>query len=222
MSGPPPFAVSAAIAAARQSPCAKSRRGVAVYRKDAVVGVGFNGQPSGACDEAKFVRTFPSGIVTSGRGILMRAEAKRCREECGKRCVHAEVRAIRAAVANIGHTELEFEYEAVHVKVDHDLVPGGGPSCWQCSREVLDVGLAGFWLFEVDPLSPECPGPKCPLCAGEDCSLCHPGPGRPHCDHDVVDRHAAYPNAVMPRLGVWKRYTSEEFHAATLKACNLV
>lgn len=130
MDAPPDLCIRAALKAARQSPCAKSRRGVAVFRTVAggvaIYGVGFNSMPGDAtCD----------GSET-------------CRAMCSKRCVHAEMRAIRAAA--IRHlTPLSGCY-AVHVKLGTvgELVAGGGPSCWQCSREVLDVNLGSMWLYE--------------------------------------------------------------------------
>lgn len=145
---PPDDAVHAAVSAASGSPCAKSKRGVCVYRvlpvtahrpgRDEVVvaevtdllSVGYNRQPGGECD----------GVT--------------CRPVCGRICVHAEMAAIRNAVAVASAalgvpTPRLVGCEALHVKVVNDqLVPGGGPSCWQCSREVLDVGLDAFWLYE--------------------------------------------------------------------------
>ncbi len=39
-------------------------------------------------------------------------------------------------------------------------------------------------------VTPECPGPDCPYCANEKCAICgDPAPGRPDCEHDVIDRH---------------------------------
>jgi deoxycytidylate deaminase len=60
---------------------------------------------------------------------------------CSKRCVHAEMRAIRTNARGA---------DVVHVKIDEhgELVAGGGPSCWQCSREILDAGCKGAWLYE--------------------------------------------------------------------------
>jgi hypothetical protein len=161
---PLPEYIDAAIAAARRSPCAKSKRGVVIYRHG-IVGVGFNGQPSGEC---------------GGSGGV-------CWPVCHKVCVHAEMRAIREALQRPGcHTSLpdlhepghrphallhDPGYRLVHVKViDGALVASGGPSCWQCSREILDVGLAGVWLFHFEG---------------------------------------------------WRFYPADEFHAETLRACEL-
>lgn len=138
MKEPPKVAIEVALAAAKQSPCGKSKRGVSVYRVrstdgDAiVVGLGWNGMPGGAActnDET-------------------------CRRLCAQRCVHAEMRAIRGAA--IRHLVPLTSHDAVHVKIGAagELVPSGGPSCWQCSREILDVGLGGFWLYHGDCLEP--------------------------------------------------------------------
>jgi hypothetical protein len=138
---PPDAAIRAALEAAAQSPCVKSKRGVAVYHIPSgdVMGVGYNSQPSRRCDQT-------------------------CITNCNKLCVHAEHRAIVAAMPLSKSLRV---HDAVHVKLfsmggpytgrvpaDFDytnaLVPSGGPSCWQCSRIILDSGLEGFWLFHVD------------------------------------------------------------------------
>ncbi len=137
--------IDAAISAAKRSPCRKSRRGAVVFRQDLIeteiVGYGWNGQPGArACtgDDA-------------------------CRSRCRETCVHAEVRAIRDAISRVislAHQRQYLiadpdlsDYALLHVKVDHagTLVAGTGPSCWQCSRDVLDVGLDAVWLYE-DPV----------------------------------------------------------------------
>lgn len=39
--------------------------------------------------------------------------------------------------------------KGVHAKVEGgELVAGGGPSCWQCSKFLLSVGVSGIWLYE--------------------------------------------------------------------------
>lgn len=132
---PPAELVALAIAMAVQSPCRKSRRGVVLFdRRGGEVGLGFNGLP--------------------GAGVCTGDDA--CRKACGRRCVHAEVRAIRDAIAR-GWARarpgpvLDL-ISGLHVKVDEDgqLVAGGPPSCAECAREILDVGLEYFWLFELD------------------------------------------------------------------------
>jgi hypothetical protein len=80
--------------------------------------------------------------------------------------------------------------------------------------------VGGVWLYET--VSEEhCPHlidtrrVDCPLCQGGDCNMCNPGPGRPHCDHDVLDRHHDLPTIAA----CWHRYTAKEFYRATLKRC---
>lgn len=200
-SAPPRIAIAEAERVAAASPCAKSKHGVVAFRTFEVFGpivshgatiiaAGFNGPPG-------------------ARGCDGSAE---CRASCSKRCVHAEMRAIRMIHpddAEIGRIEL------VHVKIGKDgrVVPGGGPSCWQCSREVLDSdGIKAVWLFEhVDPL---CPGPDCSMCNGEACNMCAASYAGDACDHDVIERHKGEPPEPP---GVWHRYTAEEFHRQTCR-----
>lgn len=141
MTAPPRDVIHAAIASAQESPCQKSKRGVAIYCTTPlaptvyddqyplyeIVSCGWNAMPGGApCDGGD-----------------------RCRSLCGRRCVHAEVRAIRACLIRGSMSGCD----AVHVKVDANdrLVAGGPPSCADCSKLVLDVGLDGFWLYELPP-----------------------------------------------------------------------
>lgn len=169
MSAPPDFAIRAAVAAARRSPCAKSKRGAAVFQPEIpnfLFGVGWNGQP------APFVCTGDA----------------RCRATCGQRCVHAEVRAIRGLMPAIARG-----LELVHAKViDGRLVAGGGPSCWQCSREILDAGLAAVWLYVQDTV------------VERNSQGFFPQPE----EYPVGEPH-------------WVRYAAEEFHHVTLRACGL-
>lgn len=185
---PPQHIIDAAIRAARRSPCAKSKRGVVVYVVSSGIDIasGYNGPPAGgAC---------------AGDAV--------CRAACGKLCVHAEMRAIRQAHIQLHRRELGIgsmaACEAVHVKVDGPgmmLMPGGGPSCWQCSREVMDVGLAGFWLYE-----------------GEQRCSCGEGCYAPH--YAKPDGDCTCPWH-MGDTGQWRRYTATEFHQATLDVNSL-
>lgn len=149
MDNPNPKIIRCAEAAAARSPCAKSKRGVVVFRDgDLVLGSGFNGPPVGfGCDDSTA-----------------------CRGDCGKRCVHAEMRALRdpnvMAYVVLSRSDLralgssqdklrDFAgLDLLHVKIGEDgkVIAGGGPSCWQCSREILDVGFVrGVWLY-VQPV----------------------------------------------------------------------
>lgn len=127
-------AASVAVQWARMSPCAKSKRGVVIFHPGTgeIRGRGYNAQP----------------------GLYACTGDDACRAACGKRCVHAEVRAIRDAIAHRATWSpmptLLPGLEALHVKIgdDGELVASGGPRCASCSREVLDVGIAGFWLYD--------------------------------------------------------------------------
>lgn len=117
-----------AVETARKSPCAKSKRGVVVFGACVeFVAAGFNGPPPGfACDGSDA-----------------------CREACAKLCLHAEQRALSEAASLHGLTDL------LHVKVvNGESVPSGPPSCWQCSRAILDSDVQRVWLLHED-------GPRC-------------------------------------------------------------
>ena len=136
-SSPPEEMIRRAERAAMHSPCAKSRRGVVLYGEIAtmgveyaVAGVGHNGPP----------RTHPGTPRCDG--------SARCHEVCNRRCVHAEMRALRDVAPGY---QAMGGLHLLHVKLGPDdrVVGGHGPSCWQCSREILDVGfVAGVWLYE--------------------------------------------------------------------------
>ncbi len=149
---PPSFAVTAAIEVATWSPCQKSKRGVALYRivepmnptqNDVIARYvdgwfGWNGPPE----------------VTDRNNCIVDATDRRlcdgspaCRASCGERCVHAEGRALLHG----GFTALygPVGMHLVHAKVvDRELVAGGGPSCPECSKMILDAKIAGVWLYE--------------------------------------------------------------------------
>lgn len=116
---PPWIRIAQAIGAAALSPCAKSKRGVAIWRGDSTLVVRHNRPPPGfACD----------GGAT-------------CREHCGKLCVHAEQAALLHCTDAAGA-------EMLHIKVvDGRAVSSGPPSCWQCSRLILAARVSGVWLL---------------------------------------------------------------------------
>jgi hypothetical protein len=168
--------IRTALTAAALSPC-RSKRGVALFdpRTGAHRGSGHNGPPA--------YQPCPGRAICSGT--------------CGKRSVHAEVRALRDAmlvwIPNYGGGE-PGALDLVHVELatDGGVVACSGPSCWQCSREILDVGfVGGVWLYER---------------AG--CSYCESG--------DIAIEKQC------PRgADGWRRYSAEEFHQATLKRCGI-
>lgn len=175
-SHPPPQVVARAELVAEMSPCRKSRRGVVAYAfRDGsltpkILGEGYNGSPLGTCDGSEA-----------------------CRRDCSKRCVHAESRALRNALGRVPYAT----FYLLHVRIGQDgtVAAGGGPSCWQCSREILDAGnVAGMWLLEAT--TPDAV--------------------------EAWDRwYRGEADADRPAAGEWRYYTAEEFHRATIAACGI-
>jgi hypothetical protein len=200
MSAPPDFAIRAAVEAGARSPCDKIKRGAVVfsgtgYRDGFILGVGHNAQPS------------PFACTGDAR----------CRSACGKLCEHAEQVAVREALIDPRADGTLRGLHLVHAKVvDGDLVAGGGPSCWQCSRLVLAVGLDGVWLYQrtwEECLSED----GCSYCAGTACAECEDVPHASRHSPEHHDRHHDLVE-VSPR---WRYYTAEDFHRATLAACGI-
>jgi len=123
-------ALKLATETASLSPCCKSKRGVVVWKPGEAMpaAVGFNHPPKGfTCDGSRA-----------------------CRAHCNKLCLHAE----EDALLNVPEKDVS-EYELVHVKaVDGEAVASGEPSCWQCSRKMLDKGIKRVWLLHEDGLVP--------------------------------------------------------------------
>lgn len=149
--GPPGFAIAAAETAAAMSPCAKSRRGAAFYQATHDMGDGtelarqtrvdgYNGPPWVWSRDQ-------SGDQPSREMACDASEA--CRRDCAKRCLHAEERAL-LALATTRLLDNPSDLRLVHVKIGADgrVVPGKGPSCTDCSKKILDMGIGGIWLFE--------------------------------------------------------------------------
>ncbi len=117
--------VAAAVEAAKLSPCAKTQRGVVIWKEDVVCVAGCNHQPS--------------PMVCDG--------SDECRAACGKLCIHAERHALNLA------GERALGADLLHVKVaDGKPVVSGSPSCWQCSRDILEAGIRTVWLLQADGL----------------------------------------------------------------------
>ena len=210
MTQPPGYAIEIARQTALKSPCAKSRRGVVLFTCDprygrdgltTIAGVGFNGQPSGfGCD---------------------RSDA--CRRGCAKLCLHAEQRAIMDAIGGPSPwSSLPLDdLELVHVKVvDEQVVPGGGPSCWQCSRLVVEVGLRGVWLFEAQRWHDEL---TCQACRRVTIVAQHAGTTGVCERCDQVYRLLEMPGKRVydPQSGAWRFYEAARFHRETLRACGI-
>lgn len=176
--------------------CAKSQRGCVVFdpATSMPVGAGVNRPPAPfACDGSDA-----------------------CRRDCDKICAHAEQSAIQVALEALARYGGYFSglhgLELVHGKfVGGELVAGGGPSCWQCSRAVLGHGLAGVWLYEAHEkcVSRDCGRAAEYQCARDDFKTCkkHKGVCCVRRD-DVLE-------------GGWRFHEAFDFHRLTLASCEL-
>jgi deoxycytidylate deaminase len=176
--------IDRSLAIAARSPC-RSKRGVTLHdmRTGAFRGGGFNGPPA----------------------LLPCAGREKCAGNCGQRCVHAEVRALRDAAAWEGFSTLT-DIDLIHVEID----PGGGvlacdgPRCPSCAAQVLDVGFVkGVWLYLGVS--------RCLACRRfEDSS-------------DAEERYKRCPEcgADLTPAGVWSRYSANEFYRVTLQRCGM-
>jgi hypothetical protein len=173
MSAPDDHMIRGALEVAALSPC-RSKRGVVIYDPStgAFRGAGHNSPPA------------PFGCP--GRAI--------CAGTCGQRSVHAEVRALREAVMyRRHHPAVPLDLVHVELAADGGAVACEGPSCWQCSREILDVGfVVGVWLYEAV-------GAR------------------------LLEQQLTTATPITVKVGeAWRRYTAEEFHCATLARCGMV
>lgn len=161
----PPAAVNAALLAACQSPCVKSKRGAAVFHPfSGFVSTGaYNSRPDMKCDQVCQPGRHLGGVIQQGRNEI---------SKCSQMCLHAEQRAIRFALSAFERSQFvadgDFAFpihdcELVHVKIDNttgNLVPSGPPSCILCAKEIADVGLYGVWLYEERAWKAEDPDSK--------------------------------------------------------------
>lgn len=172
---PDTFMIDHALRVAALSPC-RSKRGVVLYdlRIGAFRGQGFNGPPQGC----------------PGRSV--------CAGTCGKRAVHAEIRALREATKYIASGHPVGPYDLIHVEIaaDGGVVACSGPSCPGCAAQILDFGFVGsVWLYEINSTCPACQREEGFLTLGVHSS----GLG---CTYAV------------PR---WRRYTASEFYETALR-----
>jgi hypothetical protein len=226
---PPAPAIERAVEAARMSPCAKSKRGVAMVRRGAVddyiLNAHFNSPPPPmAC-----------------------AGTEACKKDCSKICMHAEQRSMLVRPQLYPHA-LPADLDLVHVKVgSSELVAGGPPSCWQCSRMILDQGYAGIWLYEAKAtkLNYLCGFSMTPVnsinytvtttgtCSKAAVHTEHfhdkirgwceehtPWSGH-HESHEDVPGGGSTCDKLRGVTPTWVYYTAREFHLATLKNCGL-
>jgi deoxycytidylate deaminase len=198
------------------SPCAKSQRGAVVFAEHPcgltttpiILGAGFNGPP----------------------GTTRCTGSPACREFCGQRCMHAESRALHNAGQRWASIGPRAPWHMLHVKVKGGVVvPSGPPSCWQCSRDILDAGIHTMWLYEGEPGNRGrcrwCPIELdlwCGYCTATHCRTCNPDdtthrPRPVTCGHSIAERHSG-----LLLVGErWVAYTAEAFHLETLKNCGI-
>lgn len=113
--------VAAAVAAARRSTCAKSRRGAAIQTSS---WLGLWAESNGP----------PSPFRCNG--------SLQCRTFCRRLAVHAEQRVLLTCHEDMTGGDL------LHVKVvDGEPVASGAPSCSECSKLILEAGIGRVWLL---------------------------------------------------------------------------
>lgn len=126
-------AIDAATDAACRSPCRKSRRGVAIWVPSTgeILATAYNRRLDALCDGTDA-----------------------CRAVCRRVCIHAEEAAILNALdtlSRLGPRTGLLGAHMLHIKVVDGLaVASGPPSCLQCSRLILEAGIASMWLFHQD------------------------------------------------------------------------
>lgn len=112
-----------AVSAAADSGCLKSQRGVAIFECESQLAHAANGPPKPfACQGDRA-----------------------CRAACNRVAVHAEQRALFGAA----RFAQKFQFaDLIHAKIDAEgrLTASGPPSCWQCSRLILEAGIPRVWL----------------------------------------------------------------------------
>lgn len=123
------WALSKAIEMSSYSLCGKSKRGVVIWNPFGNNWVGGWNEPP---------------------DTFMCQEIDICEKYCGQLCVHAEQNALLKAGPH-----MVAPLELLHVKtVDGKAVPSGKPSCLECSKLILAVGvnIKVVWLLHVGGL----------------------------------------------------------------------
>lgn len=153
---PPQEVIDEARLAAMRSPCQKSKRGAVLFNPvtgQKTIGA-WNSRPDNKCDLMCQISDAPSSRPMRDKDARDRPPSR-----CSTLCLHAEARALRIALAVsershfVADGDFAFvlvDMELVHVKVENDrVVPSGGPSCWQCAKDIADNGIRGVWLYET-------------------------------------------------------------------------
>lgn len=134
---PSPRIIDAVVRTASLGPCAKSKRGAIVFKRnpERIYGNAHNSPP------------WPYEC----------SKGDACRKDCGRICVHAEQRAILQMLAGdyeprppyVPNAHFGYELEIVHAKViDGKLVGSKEPSCDQCSKLIIEACIQRVWLFD--------------------------------------------------------------------------
>jgi deoxycytidylate deaminase len=120
------WALEQAVKAAKNSTC-KSQRGIVIWNRK-------------------------HGLMTSGWNALPKPfkcdSSEACRANCAKTAVHAE----QAAILAFDYINISIkDCEMIHVKiVEGKAVVSEKPSCWQCSKLILQAGLKSMWLYQKE------------------------------------------------------------------------
>lgn len=145
---PPDNVVGLAVAYANKSGCAKSHRGVALYHAPHLPKGWLEGRPwlpIAACNA-------PPWPFRCGRNNAHMPKSYRdgvCPDHCSKLAVHAEQAVLIKAMKE--GMPINRVAVMVHVKtVGGKLVHSGGPSCWQCSKLMVEAGVLGIWLYHEE------------------------------------------------------------------------
>lgn len=110
------------------SPCAKEKRGVVIVNEGEIVGRGTNAPP-----------------------LSFRCEPDYCGESCRVPAVHAEMNALFNAWHNGNNVEGGIMY---HAKVENGILQNSRkPRCADCSKHILQAGIAGFVLKHEEGLA---------------------------------------------------------------------
>lgn len=122
------YALQHAVEYAKNSKC-QSQRGVVIWhRQKGLISAGWNAPPK--------------PFVCDGSDA--------CRGVCAKTAIHAEQAAIIQALKLYDYMVIH-ECEMLHVKiVDGKAVTSEKPSCWQCSKLILETRLKSMWLYQKE------------------------------------------------------------------------
>lgn len=235
--GPPADMIDFAVRAAMEGRCAKSKRGVVIYDPIREVAPG---------DEAAFAaiggppaRVWSSAYNSPPHPFQCARDIPApdanplatCGERCRKLAVHAEERAILQALRDWPRRESHeriknprvrrdlslFGLHLLHVKVVNGVaVPGGPPSCIQCSRLIVETG-PDVWLWEGTPHFDR----QCLSCKYVHSYLA----STPDADLEFCPRcHRELEPLSTVRYehpATWRLYTSISFHGATIRTLGL-